>query len=306
MIRRAIVQAALLLFPIFYFLFTVPYSTSAQTPPTVTDGGVQATFPDRLAFSVSATSDSPIEKIRLRYQILPDGTGASGVPDFEPSTSVTASFELQGPGQTTLYLPPGTTFEYHWQVTDADGDEASTQTATFFYNDQRFEWNPLESEGVTVYYYSGSDRDAEAMLLTATETLTSMSDLLGASIDFPVKIWLYESVEDMRPALQRRSETYEQSVVTAGVRVATDTVLVLGTASFGTLRHELTHVVTAAAGEGPLGTMPAWLDEGTAVYGQEDPGGFEGAINRAVDRGNVLSVRSITSYPGDPAKVDLF
>jgi len=303
--RRAVLLAALLLLiPTPYFLFPIP--SEAQTPPTVTDGGVQATFPDRLAFSVSATSDSPIEKIRLRYSILPDGTGASGVPDFDPSTSVTASFELQGPGQTTLYLPPGTTLEYHWQVTDADGDEATTETATFFYNDQRFEWTPLEGDGVTVYSYSGSDRDAQAMLLTATEILTSMSDLLGTSIEFPVKIWLYESVEDMRPALQRRSETYEQSVVTAGVRVASDTVLVLGTASFGTLRHELTHVVTAVAGEGPFGTMPAWLDEGTAVYGQDDPGGFEGAINRAVDRGNVLSVRSITSYPGDPGKVDLF
>jgi hypothetical protein len=278
----------------------------AQTPPTVTDRGVQATFPDKLAFSVSAESDSPIERIRLRYSILPDGTAASGVPDFDPATSVAATFELQGSGQTTLYLPPGTTIEYHWEVTDADGDESQTDPATFFYNDQRFDWVPLEGDNVTIYYYSGSDSDAQAMLLTAGETLGSISTLLGTVVDFPVKIWLYESVEDMRPALQRRSETYEQSVITAGTRVASDTVLVLGTASFDTLRHELTHVVTAVAGESAFGTMPAWLDEGTAVYGQDDPGGFENAIDRAVDRGNILSVRSITSYPGDPDKVDLF
>jgi len=52
--------------------------------------------------------------------------------------------------------------------------------------------------------------------------------------------------------------------------------------------------------------MPAWLDEGTAVYSQDAPGGFEDAIDAAIDRGNVLSVRSITSPAGDPAKVGLF
>jgi hypothetical protein len=52
--------------------------------------------------------------------------------------------------------------------------------------------------------------------------------------------------------------------------------------------------------------MPAWLDEGTAVYSQNDPEGFEEAIDAAISRGNVLSVRSITSSPGDPAKVGLF
>jgi len=106
--------------------------------------------------------------------------------------------------------------------------------------------------------------------------------------------------------LVQRSESYEDQIITAGVRVASDTVLVLGNASFDTLRHELTHVVTAVAGESAFGTLPAWVDEGTAVYGQTDPGGFESAIGSAIDRGNVLSVRSITSYPGDPNKVTLF
>ena len=279
---------------------------SAQVSPTVTDGGVENRFPEGMLFRVSAQSDSPIERIRLRYIILPDGTAASGEPEFEPATSVATSFTLEGNDPPRIYLPPGTTIEYRWEVTDADGDTTSTEPATFFYDDVRFDWTALEANGVTVYYYSGSEEDAQAMLGVANDTIASMSELLGASIDFPIKIWIYRSVDEMRPALQRRSEVYEQSVVTAGVRVASDTVLVLGNVSFGTLRHELTHVVTAVAGEGPFGSLPAWLNEGTAVYGQGDPGSFGGAIERAVDRGNVLSVRSISSQPGDPGKVNLF
>jgi hypothetical protein len=81
---------------------------------------------------------------------------------------------------------------------------------------------------------------------------------------------------------------------------------VLGNVSFDTLRHELTHVATKVAGESAFSEVPAWLDEGTAVYGQSHPGGFGDAVDQAISRGNVLSVRSITSYPGDPGKVTLF
>ncbi|HET8943441.1 MAG TPA: peptidase MA family metallohydrolase, partial [Dehalococcoidia bacterium] len=217
-----------------------------------------------------------------------------------------AVFALQSPDQTTFYLAPGTTIEYHWEVTDAAGNTGRTAEATYFYDDDRFEWSHLEQAGVTIYYYAGDEGDARAMLDVASESITKMSALLGGTVDFPVKVWIYDSVDDMRPALPRRSETYEDSVITAGIRITTDTVLVLGEASFDTLRHELTHVVTAASGESALGTLPAWLDEGTAVYGQEDPEGFGDAIANAIDRGNVLSLRSITSSPGDASKVNLF
>jgi hypothetical protein len=285
------------------FVFLAPPPAAAQSAPVVEDRGVTNTFPDGMTFAVAAQSDSDVEELKLRYKVLPDGTAAIGSPDFAPAPSVVAEFELGGPD---LRLPPGTTIEYYWEATDADGDEATTETQTYFYDDVRFQWTPIEANGVTIYYYSGSERDAQDMSDVASETMLTMSELLGANIDFPVKVWIYKNTNDMRPALARRSETYEESVTTAGVRVATDTVLVLGNASFSTLRHELTHVVTAAAGESALGTLPAWLDEGTAVYGQNDPEGFGGAIEQAIDRGNVFTLRQITSSPGDPNAVNLF
>jgi len=66
-------------------------------------------------------------------------------------------------------------------------------------------------------------------------------------------------------------------------------------------------VVTKVAGVGPYGDLPAWLDEGTAMYGQSEPGeGFTSALEGAVDRDRLMSVRSMTSPTGDPDKVTLF
>jgi hypothetical protein len=283
-----------------------PSGIEAQAAPVVRDAGVEARFPDHLVFRAEVQASSEIERVRLHYKILPDGVAASGDAEFEPGRPVIASFALQSADQTTFYLPPGTVIEYHWEARDAAGNTATSEEQTFFYDDDRFQWKRLEDAGVTIYYYSGSDSDAAAMLETGREAIETMTSLLQTEIGFPIKAWVYSSVEDMRPALPRRSETYESQVITAGVRISSDTVLVLGNASFDTLRHELVHIVTAAAGEGPLGSLPAWLDEGTAVYGQGHPGGFREAVEQAIGRGNVFTLRSMTSPPGDPSRVALF
>ena len=284
-------------------LALLAFPASAQSGPVVTDGGVENVFPNGMVFRMSAEGSSPIEEIRFRYEVLPDGTAANKVPDFEPGESVEVTVTLAG---DEFYLPPGMVIEYYWEVTDANGDTAETEVEAFFYDDVRFDWLTVDGDGVTIYHYSGDDESAADMHGVAVEIIDEMSALLQTEVPFDVQVWLYDSTDDMRPALQSRSETYESQVITAGVRVATNTVLVLGNSSFDTLRHELTHVVTAQAGESALGTMPAWLDEGTAVYGQSDPGGFGGAISGAIDRDSVLSVREISAYPGDPGKVNVF
>ena len=282
----------------------LPANTGAQSGPTVTDGGVENTFPDGMTFRMNAQSAAPIEEIRFRYEVLPDGTSANEVPDFEPGESVNVEVSLAG---DEFYLPPGVVIEYYWDVTDADGETTETEVQSFFYDDVRFDWEAVEGGGVTFYHYSGDADAAGEMHAAAVEIIEQMSGLLQTDIPFPVQVWLYASKEDMRPALRDRSEAYESRITTAGVRASTNTVLVLALGdSIETMRHELTHVVTAEAGESALGTMPSWLDEGTAVYGESGPGGFGDAIEQAIDRGNVLSVREISAYPGDPNKVNLF
>lgn len=299
----ALTLAAITLIAVSFALTPAPPSI-AQAPPSLTDTGVTNDFPNGITFNVTAESDAPIEELRLVYKVLPDGALTRAVPDFEPSTNIETSFLLEG--NTDIYLPPGVTIEYHWEATSANGATAETPTSTFFYDDARFDWSAVEGGGVTIYYYSGSSDDAQDMHDTAVEHIDSMNALLGTEVPFTVLVWTYAGTDDMRPALQQRSPTFDSQIITAGVRVASNIVLVLGNASFDTLRHELTHVVTKQAGESALGTLPSWLDEGTAVYSQDDPGGFGDAIESALRSGDVLSVREISAYPGDPDKVMLF
>jgi len=265
---------------------------------------VANSFPDEIVFRISATGNADIEKVTVRYQILPDGVPAYGVPQFNPGRLVQVDFHLDA-NDGQLYLAPGAEILYHWEIEDAAGNVVVTPGTTFVYQDTRYEWVSASEGAVSVHWYG--DRDAESYLRVAADTLDRMSSLLGVEAIFPVKVWVYDDNDDMLAALPRRSQGQEIERRTAGVRVASDTVLMLADGGGDILRHELTHVVTKVAGVGPYGDLPAWLDEGTAMYAQSEPGeGFTSALDGAVDRDRLLSVRSMTSPTGDPDKVTLF
>jgi len=279
----------------------------AQGGPEVTAADVANSFPEEVVFRLSAHSEATIEAVTLHYQILPDGVMAYGRPDFTPAERVQVDFPLKGNDPPRSYLAPGAQIDYFWEVEDAAGNKLTTDPATFVYEDIRFFWESASEGNVSVYWYAGSRSAAESSLEVARDALDKMSALLGVTVDYPVRVQIYDSYDDMRPALPRRSEALERQVVVAGELVSSDTVLMQGEGAGDTLRHELAHIVTRVAGEGPYSGLPAWLDEGTAMYAQSEPGeGFTSVLDKAVERDSLLSVRSMTSPTGDASKVTLF
>ena len=282
-------------------------AASAQSGIEVTATDVVNSFPQEVVFRLSAHSEATIEEVTLHYQILPDGVMAYGRPDLTPAERVQVEFHLKANDPPRSYLAPGAEIDYFWEVEDGAGNKLTTEPATFVYEDIRFSWESVSEGNVSVYWYDGSRSSAESSLEVARETLDEMAALLGATVDYPVKVWIYDSYDDMLPALVRRSEAHAQRVVVAGMRVSSDTILMQGEGDDDTLRHELTHIVTHVAGEGPYGSLPTWLDEGTAMYAQSEPGeGYTSALDRAVERDSLLSIRSMTSPTGDASKVGLF
>lgn len=280
-------------------LVAISVPATAQSAPAIVAAAPVNNFPEGITFRASVSAGQQITDIRLRYKILPDGTAASARGKFDPGNSADVEVVLNE------YLPPGTIVNYYWEVR-AGAERAETAEQSFFYDDIRFQWQKVEADGLAVYHYTGDDDAARALLDVGAQAVTDVEALLRVEVPFPINVWIYASREDMAPALPPRSPTYEERIITLGVRIASDTVLVLGEVSYDTLRHELAHVVTAVAGDSAFGSLPSWLDEGTAVFFQEDPGGYRDAIESAIRRGNVLSIREITSPPGEPEKVGLF
>ncbi|MFQ5880464.1 MAG: peptidase MA family metallohydrolase [Dehalococcoidia bacterium] len=303
---RSILAMALLLLTL---IALSPPDARGQGAIQVTNDEVLNRFQEgEILFRLAVRSDSPIQKVILRYKILPDGALTVAEPTFTSGPQVSVTFRLKGNDPPRIYIHPGATVEYYWEVEDASGQAHTTEKATVAYADDRFPWQSAIEGNLTVYWYAGNEAAARSLLTVGRETLDQMSQLLDTQVDFPVKVWVYASPGDMRAAIQGRSPTFEQQVFTAGQRVSSDTVVTTGGGGApDTLRHELTHIVTKQAGEGPFGDLPAWLDEGTAMYAQGSPGtGFLGALESALDRNRPLSLRSMSSPPGNPSAVNLF
>jgi hypothetical protein len=141
------------------------------------------------------------------------------------------------------------------------------------------------------------------------ESLARLEENVGVELEKPVKIVVYQSKADMQEALTSQGAVYEEQIITLGVVVAPDIVLLLGTQQDVevTIAHELTHVVVGLATENPYAGIPAWLNEGLAMYNEgELRSGNAQALKKGIRENRLLSVRSLTAPTGNPAEVNLF
>ena len=269
-------------------------AATAQGGITVEAANARNQFPDGVLFDLSVRGDAEITSVRFRYTIPPEGANVYAEPECSSGERVQCSFNLKS--DPRLFLAPGTVIIHHWQVEDAAGNKLETEPVTFVYEDDRFDWKSLSDGNLTLWYYSGSDSDLRFTLQTAVEGLQRMEDLLGAKVDFPVKVFRYASAEDMREA-SYYSKDKPAGIVTLGEVPFSDTALVSADYEpLDVLRHELAHIVTRQAVKGPFSNIPAWLDEGTAVHAQSRLlSGEAGALELAIRSNDVLSVRSMTS-----------
>ena len=274
--------------------------------PTVTFATATNRFPDGIRFQMDAQSTGSVQMVELRYRSLPSVITQRALARCLPDTGARVTCTVDIATNARSYMPPFTEVRYSWRVSDNDGQTTETAAQSIVYVDTRFQWSQSTVGNLTVYIYGGT---AGAPFATAGKaSLDRTEALLRAPVGFPVKAVVYNSIAQMADATQQRSGAFAERVVTLGQRVSPDTVIVLNKRdATDTLRHELGHVVTKEAGEGAGVSLPAWLDEGTAVNAQAQPGGgYVSAFRSAVSGDRLLSIRSMTSATGNPDDVNLF
>jgi hypothetical protein len=281
-------------------------SAAAQGGITVESTDASNEFPDGVVFTISLRSDAEISDVRFRYTIPPEGANVYGEPECNSGTYVQCTFNLKS--SPKLFLVPGAVIIHYWQIEDAAGNKLETEPVTFVYEDDRFDWQSLSEGNLTLWYYEGSESEAQTLLQTGVEGLQRMEELLDTHVEFPVKVFFYASAKDMEAAILSSHNVPEGSVITLGEVFFSDTAVVAADAvPLDVLRHELAHIVARQALKGPFGNIPTWLDEGTAVYAQSEPlSDEERALELAIARDDVLSLRGMTSSSLISTDVSLF
>ncbi|MGH2533897.1 MAG: peptidase MA family metallohydrolase [Thermomicrobiales bacterium] len=263
-------------------------------------------FPESIAFSLRGATPFELERVELLYSIADHSTLRMATPTFESGPTIDITHELD---LVVNFIPIGVDVTYQWRLTGTDGSVAETETESFLWKDDRFDWQLVTNDQVTVYSYNGNDAFSDLILESAQGTIDRLRTEFGVDEVPPVRIWAYRSAEDFRGTQLSNSESwiagtaYPQyrvilAVLPEGDRYEVERIV----------PHEISHQVLYEATRNPFNTTPIWLDEGLAVLSQEvGDEDFPALVQNAADRGRLFSVRAlIASPPLDPADATLY
>ncbi len=287
---------------------TLPGAAPARAGEIAVDRlATRSDDPRELTFTARVRSAAGLASARLEYLVLnPDGDiGGSGEVEVAggPEEDLVYTLQTIAPRR---YIPVGSEFSYRWLLEDREGTRFVTEEQRFTFLDGRYRWQSRTEGPVTVYWYGSSTAAAELALASTASALEDTEDLLEVTVPYPVKVVVWRSEAEGELAQRPRSEVFDATVITGGQRVAPDLLFVFEPSRI-VIRHEAAHIVTKVAGDGPFTTIPSWLDEGTAVYMQPEPGaGYTVALSAAIGGDRTLPLRGLASPPGDPSRVDVF
>jgi len=254
-------------------------------------------FPLNLHFEMSAESDADISDVRLHYTVEQESFAevvSEVFIEFEPGTAV--DVEWTWDMRRTGGLPPGTVVEYWWTVEDINGDDMATTPAELRFDDDRYSWQSLTEDEVTVYWYQGSQSFAEEIMSAARMALSRLAEDTGAHPRKEVNLYVYASSQDLLDAMIFPQEW------TGGATYTRYGVIVIGintsnlTWGKRAIAHELAHLIVHQMVSNPYNQIPTWLSEGLAMYNEgELENTFIAYLEKAIREDNLISVRSLAS-----------
>jgi hypothetical protein len=273
----------------------------------ITDQSTETNFREQLTFTISAESKAEIFEADLLYKIVGQLATSRNNADFTPGTSIDAEFVIDQ-SEPANYLPPGVELQYWWKIVDADGNEVTTEKGNLLYLDDRYDWQTLENERLTLYWYEGSDEFGQELFDRANGSLDTLEADFGVTLENSIRIFIYADHDDFLGAYFTSGQEW------AGGAAFDEYGVVMMTVDprqpeWGTVitTHEMTHLVVHQATENPFGgdlTLPRWLDEGIAVYTSGEiytRSDFNTLLKQAIKNDELLTLRTLSSpFPADP------
>lgn len=306
-LRSRGVVGLLLLLAVAAVAFVPSASVEADEITLVGEQSFDSDDPTSVTFGARIQAPAGLDQATLIYRVLnpKDGdVGGTGAASFSPGAETDVSFTLET-RTAQRYIPVGSIFAYHWELTDREGDTFATPEEQAIFLDGRYNWESRTEGDVSVYWYGGNDDIADAAFAATSGALAQTQELLQVTVPYPIRVLVWASEDDGTLARRQQSAGFDAQVRTGGQRVAPDVVFVF-VFTTDVVRHEVAHIVTAVAGDGPFSDVPSWLDEGTAVYMQNNPGNYGFAIDFAVQTDQTTRLRYMQASENDPSRIDIF
>jgi hypothetical protein len=261
-------------------------------------------FGRQITFSADLKSDIAVAEARF-YFVRPEDAQANVVPIVMDEQGV-LNYEYDF---MRFPLRAFSSVKYWFEVVVAGGETVRSNPEVFYYEDNRFVWQILQSGPFRVHWYDGDTAFGQALLDVAQRGLIQAQSWLPVVNPDEINIYTYASKEEMRSTLLLGGTNW-----VAG-HADPDMQLIVVTISPGPeqrtemerqIPHELMHtllyqLLDRTVGPAAYYKLPTWLIEGLASVNEIYPNPYYHTIlSQAADRGGLLSFSDICkNFPVD-------
>lgn len=228
--------------------------------------GVTYVFGEQITFLAVIRASIPVQSASIL--IIDEGQGITHVQPLainaDGSTQVV--FDVQ---KNTL--PPFSFVRWRYEIALTDGGMFQSETYFMQYDDNRFTWQSLESNGLRVFWFQGDASFAQSTLNTALAGVRAINEMFPVDLNQPVDIYIYPSQNDLSfPGFE--PWTVGLANAPSGVAlVVIEPGLEQSLQMEQRIPHELMHVLLGRHIGTGYRNLPAWLREGMATLVEINP-----------------------------------
>lgn len=277
---------------------------AAQTPPEIKDLGVETTFGEQIIFNaqVQPPEAAREELDELIVYITPENQPTVwqniDLSSIDDEGRISQQVDVR---QLSLY--PFSKVAYRYEAVLRDGSKIQGAQGSFEYNDDRFNWQALESGIFEIHWY-GEPALGQQMANIAAEGLQSAQNILSVTPPSPVRIYAYTDSRDLQTAMQMTDRPWvaghaspEVGLVLISVPSGPEKQLELERQ----LPHEVMHILQYQVMGANFSKQPVWLVEGMASLAEIYPNPeYRSTLDNAARIGALIPFQALcNAFPRD-------
>lgn len=255
-------------------------------------------FGEQIRFLGGIQTPAPIAEAVLFIQPLGADTK---ILNFNTSSkgTINLTFDL-----TDNPLRAFTPVQYWYKIKLETGEESTSTVFSFIYEDNRFDWQRLESEKFDIAWVSGDLEFGQILMNTAEAGLAAAQTILPVDMAESLRIYVYPSAPELQSAIKLTSLPWAAGHANPDLGVILISIPPGPDARAEMERqipHEFVHILEYQVLGSSYDRAPMWLLEGLASLGEMYPNpDYLSVLETAVDEDSLVPLAALCeTFPRD-------
>ena len=261
-------------------------------------------YPSEIKFRITGTSEADLKNVVLRYTLGNSEVEQYTYMEFSGSSNFSANGLIPTDGES--YVPPGTTITYRYEVVTSSFEPFTSVENVLSYLDPSYTWTSHKGDYLTLFYHDISKSEIVELSETIDELTPRLRQFLGSDSDLTYTGVIINNSAELLKASPKISQAAINTRLYGGFAFNKYGLFIIGGLSKNSTAHEMTHLVVSEVLNSPSAKVPAWLNEGIAMYFEPDNLQRSRAAIQAYKSGVLKPLSQLRTSPGRPTDVRVF